>query len=211
MPPGGIRATVEDLLSQVGLSPEHYNRYPREFSGGQRQRICVARAIALRPRLIIADEPVSALDVSIQAQIINLLSDLRDTHGLAYLFIAHDLSVVRHISDRVAVMYLGKLVELADNELLYAAPRHPYTKALLSAVPVASTRARRQRLSLPGEPPSPLNPPAGCRFHTRCWKAQDVCRTTEPPLAGDNPRHLVACHFPEPAPAAAAVPPGPAG
>jgi oligopeptide/dipeptide ABC transporter ATP-binding protein len=207
MPPGGIRATVEDLLSQVGLSPEHYNRYPREFSGGQRQRICVARAIALRPRLIIADEPVSALDVSIQAQIINLLSDLRDTHGLAYLFIAHDLSVVRHISDRVAVMYLGKLVELADNELLYAAPRHPYTKALLSAVPVPSTRARRQRLSLPGEPPSPLNPPAGCRFHTRCWKAQDVCRTTEPPLAGDDPRHLVACHFPEPAPAPAAASP----
>jgi oligopeptide/dipeptide ABC transporter ATP-binding protein len=204
MPPGGIRATVEDLLSQVGLSPEHYNRYPREFSGGQRQRICVARAIALRPRLIIADEPVSALDVSIQAQIINLLSDLRDTHGLAYLFIAHDLSVVRHISDRVAVMYLGKLVELADNELLYAAPRHPYTKALLSAVPVPSTRARRQRLSLPGEPPSPLNPPAGCRFHTRCWKAQDVCRITEPLLAGDDPRHLVACHFPEPAPAPAA-------
>ncbi|HEY7881960.1 MAG TPA: oligopeptide/dipeptide ABC transporter ATP-binding protein [Streptosporangiaceae bacterium] len=201
MPPGGIRAAVEDLLSQVGLSPEHYNRYPREFSGGQRQRICVARAIALRPRLIIADEPVSALDVSIQAQIINLLSDLRDTHGLAYLFIAHDLSVVRHIADRVAVMYLGKLVELADNELLYAAPRHPYTKALLSAVPVPSTRARRQRLSLPGEPPSPLNPPAGCRFHTRCWKAQDVCRTTEPPLAGDDPRHLVACHFPEPPPA----------
>jgi oligopeptide/dipeptide ABC transporter ATP-binding protein len=164
----------------------------------------VARAIALRPRLIIADEPVSALDVSIQAQIINLLSDLRDTHGLAYLFIAHDLSVVRHISDRVAVMYLGKLVELADNELLYAAPRHPYTKALLSAVPVPSTRARRQRLSLPGEPPSPLNPPAGCRFHTRCWKAQAICRTTEPPLAGDDPRHLVACHFPENMPAAPA-------
>jgi len=196
-PPGGIRRAVQELLEQVGLSPEHYNRHPQDFSGGQRQRICVARAIALRPKLIIADEPVSALDVSIQAQIINLLSDLRDQQGMAYLFIAHDLSVVRHISDRVAVMYLGKIVELADNDLLYAAPRHPYTRALLSAVPVPDPTARKQRLRLAGEPPSPLNPPSGCHFRTRCWKAQAVCETTEPPLAGADPRHQVACHFPE--------------
>jgi peptide/nickel transport system ATP-binding protein len=203
-PPGGIKHAVQELLDQVGLSPEHYNRHPQDFSGGQRQRICVARAIALRPKLIVADEPVSALDVSIQAQIINLLSDLRDAHGIAYLFIAHDLSVVRHISDRVAVMYLGKIVELADNDLLYARPRHPYTRALLSAVPIPDPHARTQRLQLQGEPPSPLNPPSGCHFRTRCWKAQAVCETTEPPLAGDDPRHQVACHFPEESPLSSA-------
>jgi peptide/nickel transport system ATP-binding protein len=196
-PPGGIRHRVQELLEQVGLSPEHYNRHPADFSGGQRQRICVARAIALSPKLIIADEPVSALDVSIQAQIINLLSDLRDQQGMAYLFIAHDLSVVRHISDRVAVMYLGKIVELADNELLYSRPRHPYTKALLSAVPVPDPTVHKQRLQLIGEPPSPQDPPSGCHFRTRCWKAQAICETTEPPLAGDDQNHLVACHFPE--------------
>ena len=196
-PPGGIRHRVQELLEQVGLSPEHYNRHPADFSGGQRQRICVARAIALSPKLIIADEPVSALDVSIQAQIINLLSDLRDQQGMAYLFIAHDLSVVRHISDRVAVMYLGKIVELADNELLYSRPRHPYTRALLSAVPVPDPTVRKQRLQLIGEPPSPQDPPSGCHFRTRCWKAQSICETTEPLLAGDDLNHQVACHFPE--------------
>jgi oligopeptide/dipeptide ABC transporter ATP-binding protein len=197
-PPDGIKATVQRLLEQVGLSPEHYNRYPHEFSGGQRQRICIARAIALQPQLIIADEPVSALDVSIQAQIVNLLDDLKAEHGLTYVFIAHDLAVVRHIADRVAVMYLGRIVELASSDLLYSNPRHPYTTALLSAAPIPDPKAAgRSRIRLQGEAPSPLNVPPGCPFQTRCWKAQDICRSTEPPLAGSDPAHMVACHFPE--------------
>ncbi len=202
-PPGGIKARVQELLDIVGLSPEHYNRYPHEFSGGQRQRVGIARALALRPKLIVADEPVSALDVSIQAQVMNLLRKLQKDLDLAFVFIAHDLAVVRNFCPRVAVMYLGKIVEIGDQKDIYGRPQHPYTRALLSAIPdvttLGSSPVSRSRLT--GDAPTPLHPPSGCRFRTRCWKSQAKCATEEPPLLRrDGGAQQVACHFPESGP-----------
>ena len=202
-PTGGRETRVRELLELVGLNPEHYNRFPHEFSGGQRQRIGVARALALNPKLIVADEPVSALDVSIQAQVVNLLQKVQEEMGIAFLFIAHDLAIVRHFSQRLAVMYLGKVVEVGDRDSIYNRPRHPYTHALLSAVPEVALDDEvedRERIRLSGDVPSPIHPPCGCRFRTRCWKAQDKCATEEPPLvqiSGNRSGHLTACHFPE--------------
>jgi oligopeptide transport system ATP-binding protein len=212
---GEGRRRVEELLRTVGLSPEHANRFPHEFSGGQRQRIGVARALALNPRLIVADEPVSALDVSIQAQVVNLLDDLQDEFGLTYVFIAHDLGVVRHVSDRIAVMYLGVIVEQAPADVLYERPIHPYTEALLSAIPLVDTDESapppRGRIVLEGEVPSPIHPPTGCRFHPRCRYATDICRSERPPLAAFGGGRFAACHHPlgGATPLASPAPPAP--